>query len=81
MRLKYFKLQRSGIENESSHIFIHSQIDSSYKSQFCTKVRAPSRLVLEAKVRAPSRLVLEAWAKYKDVRTKIIKRPERTKST
>ena len=69
MMLKYFKLQRSGIENESSHTFIHSQIDSSYKSQFCTKVRAPSRLVLEA------------WAKYRDVRTKIIERPERTKST
>ena len=42
------------------------QKDSSYKCQFCTKVRAPSRLVSGV------------WAKYKDVPTKILKRDART---
>ena len=45
-------------------VFIHQgfQKDSSYKCQYFTKVRAPSRLVSEV------------WAKYKDVPTKILKR-------
>ena len=36
---------------------ILSQKDSSYKSRFCTKVRIPSKLVVQ----------VYAWAKYKDV--------------
>ena len=38
------------------------QKDSSYKSQFCKKVRAPSRLVIDV------------WAKSKDLPIKILKR-------
>ena len=34
----YFKMKRSGIENESSYIKILFQKDFSYKCQFCIKV-------------------------------------------
>ena len=45
------------------------QKDSSYEYQFCTKVRAPSRLVPEV------------WSKYKDVPIKILKRDAITNSS
>ena len=45
------------------------QKDPCYKSQFCTKIRAPSRLVSEF------------WAKYKDVPTKIDKDFELNRKT
>ena len=53
-------------------IFIHQglfQKDSSYKFQFCTKVRTPSRLVSEV------------WTKCKDDSTKILKRDVITNSS
>ena len=51
IELMYFKLQRSGIGNESSSRILF-QKDSSYKCQFCTKIHASLTLVSEV------------WAKY-----------------
>ena len=45
------------------------QKDSSYECQFCTKIRAPSRLVSEVS------------AKYKGVPTKILKLDAKAKSS
>ena len=62
----FFKMKRSGIENESWYIKILFQKDFSCKCQFCITVRAPSRLVSEV------------WAKYKEVSSKLLKRHTRT---